>query len=158
VRDFAEESALSPGEQLQPLHWMIGDWVNEGADARVKITYRLSEDKNYILGDFDITDLEGVKHTSSQRIGWDPRLGKPRSWMFDSDGGFAEGIWTQTDDGWLVSSTAVMPDGISGSANLKLVPGDPSRFVIAGSNRVVGNDVEDDFEITIVKQPPAAGK
>ena len=44
IRDFADESATTPHDQLQPLAWLIGDWVNESSDAAVKISYRWSED------------------------------------------------------------------------------------------------------------------
>ncbi len=37
LRDFGDESSPSPGESLKPLAWLVGDWINEGADARVKI-------------------------------------------------------------------------------------------------------------------------
>jgi uncharacterized protein (TIGR02246 family) len=158
IRDFGDESSVTPGEMLQPLEWLIGEWVNEGADARVKITYRWSDDKNYILGDFHVKNTEGVESHSTQRIGWDPLLHKPRSWMFDSDGGYGEGIWTAIEDGWIVNSSAVLPDGMTGSATLKFSPNEEGRFVIAGTNRVVGHELEADFEISVVKQPPTPGK
>lgn len=156
VRDFADESIPSSGEQLKPLGWLIGNWVNEGADARVSIEYRWSEDKNYILGEISVKKNNQVAMKSSQRIGWDPLLGTTRSWMFDSDGGFAEETWTQTKDSWLIRSSTVMPDGQTGSANLVVTPKENGRYVIRGTNRVVGNVWEDDYEITVVKQPPRA--
>ncbi len=42
---------------------------------------------------------------SSQRLGWDPVQQKIRSWTFDADGGFSEGYWTPTENGWIVKST-----------------------------------------------------
>ena len=158
VRDFPDESMPAPGELLQPLEWLVGDWINEGADARVKINYRWSEDKNFILGDISVTKNDQTVMKSSQRIGWDPLLGKARSWLFDSDGGFADATWTQVGDTWVVRSSAVMPDGQTGSANLTISPGENGRFVMKGTNRIVGDSLEDDYEITVVKQPPVAGK
>lgn len=158
IRDFPDETVPTPGEQLQMLDWIIGDWVNEGADARVKISYRWSDDKNFILGDFQVTDTEGKVNHSSQRIGWDPILGRPRSWLFDSDGGYAEGSWTAIDEGWLINSSATLPEGGTGSAILKLAPGDNGRFVISGTNRIVNGQLENDFEITVVKNAPTPGK
>ncbi len=158
VRDFPDESMPSPGELLQPLEWLVGDWINEGADSRVKIAYRWSEDKNFILGDISVTKNDQVVMKSSQRIGWDPMLGKARSWLFDSDGGFADATWTQVGDTWVVRSSAVMPDGQTGSANLTIAPGENGRFVMSGTNRIVGDSLEEDYEITVVKQPPTAGK
>jgi uncharacterized protein (TIGR02246 family) len=160
IRDFPDESipAVTPGELLQPLAWLIGDWINEGTDARVKISYKWSEDNNFILGDIVVTRNDQSIMKSSQRIGWDPILGKPRSWIFDSDGGFAEATWTETAAGWVVQSTAVMPDGLTGSANVTITLGENGRYVMSGTNRLIGNSQEPDYEITVVKHPPAVGK
>jgi uncharacterized protein (TIGR02246 family) len=158
LRDLGEESSASPGELLKPLAWMIGDWVNEGADARVKIAYRWSEDENFILGDIVVTKNDQVLMKSSQRIGWDPVQGAPRSWTFDSDGGFAEARWNLVDNSWVILSSATVPDGQLGTAILTITPGENGRFVMAGTNRIVGGVMESDFEISVVKQPPTAGK
>lgn len=160
LSDFADESAAdtNPGEFLQPLNWLIGDWINEGTDARVKISYQWSEDNNFIVGDIIVNKNDQSVMKSSQRIGWDPRLNKPRSWTFDSDGGFAESTWTETEEGWVVQSTAVMPDGLTGSANVTITLGENGRYVMSGRNRLVGNSQEPDYDITVVKKPPAVGK
>jgi uncharacterized protein (TIGR02246 family) len=158
LRDLGDEASASPGQLLKPLAWLIGDWVNEGADARVKIQYRWSEDENFILGDIVVTKNDQVLMKSSQRIGWDPVHGAPRSWTFDSDGGFAEARWNLVDNTWVILSSATVPDGQLGTAILKITPGENGRFVMAGTNRIVGGVIEDDYEISVVKQPPTAGK
>jgi hypothetical protein len=50
----------------------------------------------------------------------------------------------------------VLPDGTTGSANVTITPAGETRFVYAGSSRLIGENLEDDFELTIVRQPPAA--
>lgn len=158
LRDYPEEILPTPGEMLQPLEWLVGDWLNEGADARVKINYRWSEDENYLLGEFQILEAGKVVAKTSQRIAWDPLLAKPRSWLFDSDGGFSEAVWTLLDDGrWLLRSSAIQPDGSTGSATVTISQSGEDRFIYAGSSRLVGDLLEDDFELTVVRQPPAAG-
>jgi hypothetical protein len=159
LRDFGDDSLPPPppGEYLKSLEWLVGDWVNEGADARVKISYRWSEDQNFILGDILVTRNGETVMKSSQRIGWDPLLGTPRSWTFDSDGGFAEATWNQVDDTWVVRSSAMMPDGQTGSAILKITNGEKGRYEMTGTNRLIGNALEDDYQLTVVKLPPAAG-
>ena len=158
IRDTALNSVVSPGELLQPLEWLVGEWINEGADARVKLTYQWSEDGNFILGEILVMKSEQPVIKSTQRICWDPRASKPRSWTFDSDGGFTESVWTQIDNAWSVRSDAVLPNGETGSANVLITVGENGRYVMKGTNRIVGNIVEDDYEITVVKQPPAATK
>lgn len=158
LRDFPEATVPTAGEQLQSLSWLIGEWVNEGADARVRIQYQWSEDRNFLLGEFHVIENDKVVSKSTQRIGWDPLLGKPRSWLFDSDGGFSEAVWTSLADGqWILRSTAVLPEGTTGSATLTIQPDGVSRFVYSGSSRLVGDALEDDFKLTIVRKPPTAG-
>ena len=157
-RDFSDDPAPTPHENLQPIAWMVGDWMNEGADGKVAITYRWSEDKNFLLGEFQFNPGVGEARKSSQRIGWDPAAGKIRSWLFDSDGGFAEGSWTLVDDGVVIKSASVNPDGATASATISIVPVDKDRFTMAGTERIVGNDREPDFEITVVRRPSTAAK
>lgn len=154
-RDFADEPEPTPHDYLQPLAWLVGEWMNEGADGKVAITYRWSEDTNFLLGDYQFNAGGGAPRRSVQRIGWDPAAGRIRSWLFDADGGFSEGHWTVMDDGVVVKSSSVNPDGSTASATMTLIPAGSDRFTITGTDRIVGQTREDDFEITVVRRPPA---
>ena len=158
IRDFNDDPASTPHEMLQSLAWLEGDWVNEGSDAVVKISYRWSDDKNFLLGDYHVAKGTTVIMKSSQRIGWDPVLRKVRSWIFDSDGGFGEGVWTAVGETWVIKSNAVTPDGSTGSATLTVAPVNKNRFTMKGSDRIIGDERADDFEVTVSKQPHAAPK
>jgi uncharacterized protein (TIGR02246 family) len=158
LRDISDEPLPTPGEQLQVLAWLVGDWVNESTDSAVKISYRWSEDKNFLLGDFNITRGGSPVMKSTQRIGWDPLAGKVRSWMFDSDGGYADGNWSFVEDAWVIKSTAVMPDGLTGSATITITPKDSNSYLMKGTERIVGDARDDDFEVTVVRPAPAPGK
>jgi uncharacterized protein (TIGR02246 family) len=156
--DAADDSGLTPHDLLEPLAFLVGDWVNEGNDAVVKISYRWSEDQNFLLGDFHVTRAGTVVMHSTQRIGWDPLTGKVRSWLFDSDGGFGEGHWTHVDGSWVIKSTAVLPDGQTGSATITLTPQGKDRYTLKGSDRFAGDERADDFEHVISRQPPQPAK
>jgi uncharacterized protein (TIGR02246 family) len=141
-------------ERLEALAWLVGDWVDEATDAAVTISCQWSEDKNFLLGNFEsrIGGKSGVK--STQRIGWDPLTQRVRSWVFDSDGGYGEGHWTQVDTSWIIKSTAVMPDGQTGSATIVLDPAGPDKFTMKGLDRILGDSTQPDFQVTIVRKPP----
>ena len=157
-RDFADDPEPTANDYLQPIAWIVGDWINEGADGTVAITYRWSDDKNFLLGEFQVNSVAGSPRKSTQRIGWDPSIGKIRSWLFDSDGGFAEGYWTMVEDGIVIKSSSVNPDGTVATATMDITTKDKDHFTIAGTDRIVGDNLEDDFEITVTRRPPAAGK
>ena len=57
-RDFADDPTPTANEFLQPLAWLVGDWINEGVDGKVAISYRWSDDKNFLLGEYKMTSPE----------------------------------------------------------------------------------------------------
>jgi uncharacterized protein (TIGR02246 family) len=157
-REFSDDPVPTPHEYLQPLAGLVGDWVNEGADGKVAISYRWSEDQNFLLGEFQMTSAGNPTTTSSQRIGWDPQAQLIRSWLFDADGGFSNGQWTVVDDGIVIKSSSVNPDGGTASATMTIVAIDKDHFSITGTERIVGDSREPDFEITVTRRLPTAGK
>jgi hypothetical protein len=158
LRDFSDDPAPTAHDHLEPIAWLVGDWMNEGADGKVTISYRWSDDKNFILGEFNLTASDGKKRKSQQRIGWDPSIGKIRSWLFETDGGFAEAVWTVGDNEIVIKSSSVNADGSAASATMTVTVASKDRYTITGTDRIIGDNLEDDFEITVVRRPPAAGK
>ncbi len=157
-REFTEDPPRTANDYLQSVAWLQGTWINEGADGNVSIRFEWSEDKNFLLGEFAMRDATGATRKSSQRIGWDPRSGQIRSWLFDADGGFSEGVWTIADDEVVIKSTSVNPDGTSASATLTLKQVDQDHFKFTGSERIVAGSRESDFELTITRSLSASGK
>ena len=157
-RDVPAESELSPHQHLQPLAWMVGDWVDEGGESLIQIHCDWAKDQNYLLVEY-LVKREGQEELSSQqRLGWDPVQEQVRSWVFDTDGGFGEGLWTKVGETWIVKSSAVMPDGTTGSATFVIEPQGKDRFIMRGLDRVLGDEVREDVEMTIVKKPPQSNK
>ena len=157
-REVEDDDSLSPHDRLKPLAWLVGDWVDEGSDAVIQISCKWSDDKNYLLVDFNAKVQGKPALKSSQRIGWDPLTEKIKSWVFDSDGGHGEGIWSQVENRWVIKSTAVLPDGQTGSATIVLEPQDKDSYLMKGFDRIRGKTAEPDFEVKIVRRPPAPAK
>lgn len=156
-REFADDPLPTPQEMLSPASWLVGDWVDESPNGRTAITFRWSEDGNFLLGDYNVSVGGSPASKSTQRIGWDPVMGQLRSWTFDSDGGFSQGDWTAVDNGWVVKSEATMPDGATGSATMTITVKDADHFVVRSSDRIVSGVEEPDFEVTIARKPPQPG-
>jgi uncharacterized protein (TIGR02246 family) len=155
TREANDEPAPTPGQRLAAIDWLVGEWVSEGPDAAMKISYRWSEDKNFLLGEFQTTRDGQPLMKTTQRIGWDAQAGRIRSWVFDADGGFGEGSWTLVDEGWVIRTQATLPDGTIGNATVVIGPKSEDQFTIKGFDRIVGDSREDDFELTITRAPPA---
>lgn len=152
VRDFNDDPAPTPGQRLAPLSFLVGNWVNEGQDATLKIRFRWSDDGNFLIGEYESVDNGQSLGKSTQRFGWDPVHQQIRSWLFESDGAYSEGLWSPTDKGWLCKSSSVMPDGTTGSAHVEVVMKNDDSFLLKGRDRVIGGSTDADYEVTVVRQ------
>ncbi|QDU36221.1 SnoaL-like domain protein [Maioricimonas rarisocia] len=149
-----EDVVLSNRERLRALEWLVGDWVDEGADSVVEASYAWSEDGNYLLQSFRVRTGSGVLMEGTQRIGWDPQAKRIRSWIFDSDGGFGEGVWTQVGDEWIVKLQSVLKDGSSAFSSRRLTPRGPDHIIVSMTDRVVDGESLPDLQVTMARRPP----
>lgn len=154
IREFNDQPAPTPGDRLQALAWLVGDWVSEGSELAVRISYRWDEDNQFLIGKFHATRGGQVVLKTEQRIGWDPLTGKFRSWLFDSDGGFGGGIWTPTADGWVIKSESTEASGSVGFATVVYRQLDDDRYQMIGTDRLIGNEIAEDFDVTVTRAPP----
>lgn len=149
-----ESDVPTPHEHLRPLEFLLGDWLDESEGATVRTSTRWSEDGNFILSDFHV-ESEGIRTLDgTQRIGWDPVAKELRSWIFDSEGGFGQGKWTRVDDEWLIQLSGVRPDGTTGSATNVYSVLDGKTIRWSSTQRLVGDELQPDFSVVIVRQPP----
>lgn len=154
ARDLDSEPA-SNHDRLKPLEWLIGDWVDQSDKSTVESSISWSEDGNYIISNFHV-NVAGVRSMSgTQRIGWDPQKQQIRSWVFDSHGGFGSGLWTETDHGWVVKATAVLPDGSNGSGTSTYAKTGKDSFRLTLSQRIVAGNPQQNVSIDVVRRPPA---
>lgn len=154
IRSEGEESVLTPHARLKDLEWLIGEWVDESPESSMHTKTGWSEDGNFILTSFTIRVAGRNVMNGTQRIGWDGALEKFRSWVFDSEGGHAEAIWTEMDDHWVAKSTGVRPDGDACSATQTYEPKGADTYWFTVTDRIVGDEAEPDFTARVVRKPP----
>jgi uncharacterized protein (TIGR02246 family) len=116
VRETEIPEAPANDSPLGELDWLIGDWVDQGEGASIASSVTWTKNKTFLNYSFKVSvpgvdDLEGT-----QVIGWDPAAETIHSWMFDSDGGFGEGVWSKKDDLWVVKFNQTLTDGRKASA------------------------------------------
>jgi uncharacterized protein (TIGR02246 family) len=154
IRSQGERGLSSPHARLKEVEWLIGDWVDESDESTVLINNRWSEDGNFVVTKFAI-EVGGRKVMSgTQWIGWDGSLEKLRSWVFDSEGGHATGVWTELDDRWIVKSSGVRPDGDACSATHTYERKGPDAFLFSITDRIIGDEEQTDFTSSVVRKPP----
>jgi uncharacterized protein (TIGR02246 family) len=149
-----EEQSLSAYGELQPLEWLIGEWIDEGRDEDVHATFRWDENRSFLLEDFQVVRRGEVILKGTQRIGWDPQSKQIRSWTFDSAGGFAESTWTLAGDDWICKLKAVRPDGLSASATRRLTRSAQDRVIWTSTDRILGDEEFPALAVTMVRKPP----
>jgi len=146
-------------ERLAELDWMVGEWVNESEDAVVSTSGRWTDDGNFLVRDFDVRIEAKVALKGTQRIGWDPVLKQFRTWVFDSEGGFAEGFMARQGDQWIVKSTGVRDDGQPVSATSVITVLGKDRVGWEMVDRTVGAEAIPDIDrFIMVRKAPEPGK
>lgn len=152
VREVVLPPAPTTPEALEELAWMIGDWHGEDESARVQLRCRWTANGRFFSRSFRVGASEKGALAGTQIIGRDPSSGQIRSWTFDAEGGFSEGVWTQQKDGWIVKATAVLPDGGTGSEQRVITPDGKNRFTWKAVGRQVnGGLLPNTEEMTLVR-------
>jgi uncharacterized protein (TIGR02246 family) len=155
VRDQAPAGGREHGEKIKALDWLVGEWVDEGPDAVMLFSCRRSDDGNYLLRDFTIKVAGHDAMNGSQRIGWDPQSRRLRTWTFDSEGGFSDGVWHRDGESWVLKSTGVTADGEPSSATSIFTYVNPHTMTWQAIDVVIGGDrIPDTGVVQVVRKPP----
>jgi uncharacterized protein (TIGR02246 family) len=154
VREHPDQD-LSPHERLKELEWLVGEWVDESDAAVVFTTCRWSEDKNFLLRHYTFQIQGRPAMTGTQRIGWDPVTGQFKSWVFDSQGGQSEGLWSRDGDRWVIKMSGPLRSGkISTETNIiTRVNKDMARWKSV-DRTAAGHVLPDSPEFVLVRKPP----
>jgi uncharacterized protein (TIGR02246 family) len=153
-----EEAPAQPPsnyDHLKELEWMVGKWIDDDKDddATIETDCGWTKNKNFMTRSFAVVVGDKVDMSGMQIIGWDPIAKQIRSWIFDSDGGFAEGKWKRKGDRWLIQQAGTLPDGRKSSAVNVIRKVDNGSFTWQTVQRSVDGDVLPDVEeITIVRK------
>jgi uncharacterized protein (TIGR02246 family) len=148
------EPAPSSYEQLKELEWMIGSWIDQDEDATIQTDCEWTKNQNFINRSFAVVVGDQVDLAGMQIIGWDPAAKQIRSWIFDSDGGFAEGKWTRKGDRWLIHQKGTLPDGSKSSAVNVITRVDDNSFTWQSVQREINGDILPNVgEVLVVRTP-----
>jgi uncharacterized protein (TIGR02246 family) len=150
VTEEEDRAARSHYEHLKGLEWMVGDWVDQAGDVTIKTECQWTRSKNFLNRSFTVSADGQIDMAGMQVVGWDPAAKVIRSWVFDSEGGFAEGVWRQKGESWIVRSKATMPDGKKGSSASLFRPIDENSFGWQRVSRVVNGEILPNIDEVII--------
>ena len=153
VTEKAKETTPSRYEQLKPLEWMIGRWVDKDDKVDIETECKWTKNQSFITRSFTVAAEGQVKMSGMQVIGWDPVAKTIRSWTFDSDGGFAEATWTFKKDRWFVQNKGFLADGRKASMTNVIKPVDQDSFTWQTIERTAGGELLPNVnEVLIVRE------
>lgn len=150
VREAAAVVPDRPRRPLDALDWLVGTWedVTDGLTADTHCTW--SAGRAFLVrshvstpdatapapadGVPALLPAEGAAREIAEIIGWDPKQGRIRSWVFSSDGRFAEGEWRRVGEGdeWTVTFTGRGADADLTTTRTVRRLGDDGVVVTAG--------------------------
>jgi uncharacterized protein (TIGR02246 family) len=153
VTDDPQPEVPSHYEQLKPLKWMIGSWVDKDDAGAVQAECNWTKNKNFITRSFAVSVTGQMELSGMQIIGWDASEKRIRSWTFDSDGGFAQAHWFNNGNQWYVIKKGTTADGKAVSAVNVMTYLDNDTFTLKSVQRSENGRILPDLgEVTVVRQ------
>jgi uncharacterized protein (TIGR02246 family) len=150
--------SVSHYEHLKELEWMIGEWVQKDKDVEVRIVCSWKANKNFMSRFFTVKVKGEITHQGSQFVGWDPIQQHIRSWVFESDGTFGEGIWQRDGNRWTIKAHGVLPEGKRTTATQVITKIDADQYRWQSLARAVGGRPLPNTEETILTRLANKGK
>ncbi|MEO1993069.1 MAG: SgcJ/EcaC family oxidoreductase [Pirellulales bacterium] len=118
VREASTSSPQPVGSALEQLAWLAGSWedIDDAISAHTHCSWNSgrsflnrSHSSTFNVQQAESEDgipallpIDGSSREISEVIGWDSQRQQIRSWIFTSDGRFAEGFWTQAGNTWQI--------------------------------------------------------
>lgn len=135
--------AAAPGPSaadspLGQLAWMAGEWADEDEEVVVLTRCRLVADGRFLVRKFTAYVGDALATEGIQVVGYDTEAQRFRSWVFDNEGGHAEGVWkADGDDRWTVKVGGALADGGQSSAVQIIEKVDDDTMLFESVNREV---------------------
>ncbi|HQR07173.1 MAG TPA: SgcJ/EcaC family oxidoreductase [Gemmatales bacterium] len=155
LEDLDNDSVLIR-ETMNELGFLVGEWLEEGSNYRIQTDCQWCDDKMSLVQKFKISGSNIKELTGTQRIAWDPATQKIKSWTHDSQGGYAEALWTNKDGGWIVKANGTNSEGDATSMTSEYREASKGRIDLYFRDRIIGAEVMPDVKVTIVRKPPEA--
>ncbi|HVK11289.1 MAG TPA: SgcJ/EcaC family oxidoreductase [Gemmataceae bacterium] len=151
VQEWDRDSSMD--DDLKDLDWLIGTWRMDVKDREATIAYAWDENKAFIRGTATVKQGGKVVESGTHVLAKDNADGGIRSWVFQSDGGFGDGLWTRDGKNWSVDFGGVTPDGKRLAATVQYVRVNADTFTWQAVQQTVdGQPIADTPPIRVTKQ------
>jgi uncharacterized protein (TIGR02246 family) len=154
--ELPAEAFLRDG--LDQLEWLVGEWVDHGEGATIESKVAWTKNGAFLTQSFRVVTSAENELEGTQIIGWDPVSRSIRSWMFDTDGGFGQGVWTRRGNRWIVRATQTLADGRQASATSIYERDGDDKYVWQSIDRSLEGEALPDVKPVKVVRAAAGGK
>jgi hypothetical protein len=134
-------------DRLQSLAWLVGEWAHDEKDTKTTVAARWAKGQQFLMLEYSVRIKNDDILSLTQILGWDPIGGKPHSWVFDSRGGFGEGVWTRDGSTWTVEVAGVTAGGLRGWGTHKWAFVDNDAFAFQAIDRNLDGQPLPDIKI-----------
>jgi uncharacterized protein (TIGR02246 family) len=156
IRDHAPKDRRQHRSQLEQLDWLVGEWVDEGDESLVTFSCVAADNSNFLMRKFSILVAGQEAMSGTQRIGWDPLTSQLRMWIFDSEGGYGEGLWHRIEGEWVLKLNGVTADGEPTSSTSIYTPINGHTMTWQSvDHEIAGVQLPDSEIVTLVRQAPS---
>lgn len=140
---------------LNDLEWLIGTWHVAVKEREVTTVYEWDENKAFIRGKYTVKQGDKVIESGTQMIGKDNSAGAIHSWVFSSDGGFGDGLWSREGKKWTVDVSGVTADGRELTATAIYIHLDANTYTWQSVDQAIDDKtIPDTQPIKVKKQKP----
>lgn len=147
--------ATDTAGQLADLEQVLkGDWTTTNDGVRLDLAFGWDESGKFLSGEMLTSTADAPPQAGTIRIGWDAAKKSIASWIFDAKGGVSQGVWTKTDDGWLIRTEGTTGDGETMTANQELTTEGKNTLLWSVTNKVLDGEKQPDGVLRIVRQVP----
>lgn len=126
---------------LGELSWLVGKWKDNSSGPGVEASVDWTKNQHFLRRSIKVNRENDDPLEATEVIGYDAAHSQVRSWVFDSEGGFGEGIWKREGDKWLISFTSTAADGTTSSAQHVVTYIDDKKFTWESISRQKGSEV-----------------
>ena len=153
VTDESNPDKDSHYEQLKPLEWMVGHWVDKDDHVDIETDCNWTKNRTFLTRSFKVSVDGDGEVSGMQIVGWDPAKKSIRSWTFDSDGSFADATWTRKGDRWYIRNEGTLADGRKGSMTNVIKRIDDNSFTWQTIERTAGGELLPNVpEVLVVRE------
>ncbi|MEM7146402.1 MAG: nuclear transport factor 2 family protein [Verrucomicrobiota bacterium] len=143
----------TPSDQMQPLAWLAGTWVDRATDSTITYYGAWAPGGNQLLRSFAEQSANGIQNAGHEIIEWDETKGAFSSHTFDASGAVTESEWTQDGQNTFIrKSTATLENGKKAAATQRIRKVDDNTYTMdIVEQSLDGEPLPDAIAITVTR-------